>query len=134
MGIQKKSDESKAEGGKILLVDDEVAVRDLYQIFLEQQPFTVRTAASVNEGLRVIRESQFDLILLDIYLGDGNGLDLARRAKMLQPARIILMTGYGSEETVKQMAEAVNADGWHCKEKGLKELLHTIKKVLKIST
>ena len=83
---------------RILLVEDQVAIRNLYQLFLEQNNFLVLAAGGVQEAVRVARETEFDLALLDVYLEDGNGLELSMKLKGAHKVPTILMTGFNSDD------------------------------------
>jgi DNA-binding NtrC family response regulator len=111
----------------MLLIDDEVAIRNLYQLYFEQNGFLVTTAAGVNEGLRLVCESEFEAILVDVYLQDGSGVDLAKKVRdMGKRAAVLLMSGYAADEQLEQMAENLRIEGWHFKGDGLNELLQTL--------
>jgi len=64
--------------GRILAVDDEPNLRELLRIVLEGEGYEVSTAASYAEGSRLLTQEHFDLVICDIFLPDGNGLDLVR--------------------------------------------------------
>ena len=85
---------------RILVVDDEQSMLDFLRLLLEEIGYQVTTANSVQEGRAKILESGFDLVLCDIIMPDGNGLDLLREIKQ-QDTRIsvIMMTAYTSTKT-----------------------------------
>ncbi|MGB5296924.1 MAG: sigma-54 dependent transcriptional regulator [Thermoanaerobaculia bacterium] len=85
---------------RILVVDDEQSMLEFLRLLLEEIGYQVTTASSVEEGRTQIRESGFDLVLCDIIMPDGNGLDLLREIKQ-QDSRIsvIMMTAYTSTKT-----------------------------------
>ncbi len=86
---------------RILVVDDDDAMREMMALALAKEGFRVETAGSAADGIAVLRETDFDLVIADIYLGDGTGLDLvdALEARSTDPPRIILVTARGSVET-----------------------------------
>ena len=69
----------------ILLVDDEVAVRNFYQLYLENNLFKVRPAASASEALRLLDQEPVSLAVIDVYLGNESGIDLLRRIRAFVP-------------------------------------------------
>ncbi len=73
---------------------------DFLQLLLEESGFRVTTASCVEEGRTQIREGSFDLVLCDIIMPDGSGLDLLREIKQ-QDSRmsVIMMTAYTSTKT-----------------------------------
>ncbi|MBI4671940.1 MAG: response regulator [Chloroflexi bacterium] len=80
---------------KIFLVDNEIALRDQLAEHLRQAGHAVEVAASAQSAAARLQKESFDLIVLDINLGDGSGLDLARRLIELDAhPRIVLMTDW----------------------------------------
>lgn len=66
---------------RILVVDDEAPMRELLRIILEAEGYTVAEAASLSEAHAQLHRGRFDLVVCDIYLPDGNGLELIRSAR-----------------------------------------------------
>lgn len=85
----------------ILIVDDEPGIRDTLRGVLEDEGFTVETAASGEECLEIARRSPFACILLDIWLGDGiDGLEtLTRLRDEGSDAAVVMISGHGNIET-----------------------------------
>ncbi len=96
----------------MLIIDDEVAIRESLQTLLEMEGYSVECAGSGEEGLARIGERRFDLVLLDLALPDRNGLDLLAdiRDRQDRQLSVIMITAYGTvENAVKAMqAGAVN--------------------------
>jgi two-component system sensor histidine kinase/response regulator len=83
----------------ILVIDDEPGIRRACQRALEPRGFRVETAATIEEGLRVIQEGDFDLVLLDVIMPDGRGVDLLGSIHEKDPDMIIvIITGYATVE------------------------------------
>src|SRR5271169_2223337 len=61
--------------GSILIIDDEQEIRESLEQLLSLEGYAVSTAATAEEGLRKTSETFLDLVLLDVTLPDGNGLD-----------------------------------------------------------
>ncbi|HEX9371184.1 MAG TPA: response regulator transcription factor [Roseiflexaceae bacterium] len=81
----------------ILIVDDERAVRMMLEAALRAQGYRVQVAASGAEAHALIDETEFDLILLDLQLGDTDGIEILREVKRIWPAtEVILLTAHGS--------------------------------------
>lgn len=90
---------------KILLVEDEDFVRDLYTRQLIKAGFDVKTAVDGQSGLDLLNKEQFDLLLLDIMLPGMNGLQLLREFKTKNPQSpmiTILLTNLGQEAVIKE--------------------------------
>jgi len=83
----------------ILIIDDEMAIRESLQTLLELEDYRVETADTGEEGLNKIAEQPFDLILLDLALPDRNGLEILRDIRDRDPSlAVILITAYGTVE------------------------------------
>ncbi len=82
---------------KILVVDDEKLVRWSIQKSMGQKECKVVSAANGAEAIEKIEQERFDLIITDLVMPGFNGIEVARRAKEIQPdAKIVMMTAYGS--------------------------------------
>ena len=92
---------------RVLVVDDEPVVQDVLAGILGRTGYQVSAAGTVAEGSRQIGEEQPDLVILDVMLPDGNGLDLLRRIKGAHSELpVIMMTAYGSvDDAVQAMKE-----------------------------
>lgn len=90
---------------KILLVEDEDFIRDLYVRQLTKAGFQVKSAVDGQTGLDMLRAETFDLLLLDIMLPGINGLQLLREFKTQNPSSpmiTILLTNLGQEAVIKE--------------------------------
>jgi len=93
------------QGKKILLIEDEDFVRELYTRQLTKTGFQVKTAVDGQSGLDLLNKEQFDLLLLDIMLPGMNGLQLLREFKTKNPNSkmiTILLTNLGQEAVIKE--------------------------------
>ncbi len=85
---------------RILVVDDEPSMLEFLGLLLEEVGYEVSTAGSVSEGRKVFSEGEFDLVLCDIIMPDGNGLDLLRDIKSHNASTsVIMMTAYTSTKS-----------------------------------
>jgi len=85
---------------KILVVDDEETLTYTIETFLSREGYEVDTAGSYQEGVGKLSGINFDLILTDIMLGDGTGVDILQEVnKRNQACPVILITGYPNIET-----------------------------------
>ena len=86
--------------GRLLVVDDEPAVRDSLREILEQEGHQVSTAASGEEALVALADQSIDLVLLDLKMEGLDGLQVMERAKEISPHTVIIMlTAYGTLES-----------------------------------
>jgi DNA-binding NtrC family response regulator len=83
--------------GSILVVDDELEIREGLEALLTSEGFEVSLAETGEAGLHCLEERPFDLLLLDVSLPDRNGLDMLREIRRRDPQlSIILITAFGS--------------------------------------
>jgi two-component system, OmpR family, response regulator len=80
---------------RILVVDDEPAVRSILRSGLEQEGYEVSEASNKAEFLRCLETAPIDLITLDLDLGGEDGLQLAREARAQRNIPIVMITGKG---------------------------------------
>ena len=95
---------------RILIVDDELIMRESLAAWLERDGHAVQTAASGESALKKCRENRFDILLLDIKMEGMDGLDVLRRIKESDAdVAVVMITAYGS------IATAIDAmkDGAH---------------------
>jgi len=82
---------------KILIVDDELIMRESLADWLERDGHTVQTAASGEEALEKLKQTHFDIFLVDIKMEGISGLEVLRRVKEGDPdAEVVMITAYGS--------------------------------------
>jgi two-component system response regulator AtoC len=91
----------------VLVVDDQDSIRHFVSQALEDDGYTVVTAASVREARAAIEKDMPDLAFLDLKLPDGTGLELLREIKRVQPeVPVVLMTAFGELETAVEAMSA----------------------------
>jgi DNA-binding NtrC family response regulator len=81
----------------VMVVDDEPGIRTALRVNFLREGWHVETADSVREAVRNLENKQFDLVVTDIRMPDGDGIEVMRSARQLAPATaVILLTAYGS--------------------------------------
>ena len=115
---------------KILVVDDEPAVTDLLVYNLRKSGYEPLVASGGNEALKVARQSQPDLILLDLMLPEMDGLDVCRELRKTNNVPVIMITARG-EEIDRVVGLELGADDYVSKPFSVRELLARIKAVLR---
>ena len=90
------------EKKKILVIDDEPQIRELLKMFIETNSGVVDEAGSVEDALSKIRSRSYDMVLLDIMLPDGNGLDVLKQVKQINPLLPVVMITGGSDIKVAE--------------------------------
>jgi DNA-binding NtrC family response regulator len=78
-------------GQRLLIVDDEASIRDMLAFFFHKRGFEVMTASNFTEGQASVLRSTPDLVLCDIKMPDGNGLDLLKKIKSESPKTPVIM-------------------------------------------
>lgn len=94
-------------GPKILIIDDEAAIRESLETLLTLEGFSVEMAPDGNAGLDLLSRNEYDLLLLDLALPGESGIDLLPRILEMQPALpVIMITAFG---TVGNVVDAIRA-------------------------
>ena len=90
---------------KILIVDDEINIREALAAILEGEDYSVAAVASVEEAMSRLGEDFFQVVISDMRMGGGSGMDLLRWMREHCPeTEMILLTAYGSvEDAVEAM-------------------------------
>ena len=82
---------------KVLIIDDEEKLRGLLSRIIKLEGFDVKETGSISAALKQLQKEPADIILCDVKLPDGNGVDFVKEAKAKYPlAEIILLTAYGN--------------------------------------
>jgi DNA-binding NtrC family response regulator len=85
--------------GRVLVIDDEAEIRESLETLLQLEGYAVSSAATGREGLTLLGERTFDIVLLDLALPDKNGMDVLAEIHMLNPLQpVIMITAYGTVE------------------------------------
>jgi DNA-binding NtrC family response regulator len=115
---------------RILIVDDDVTIRSTMEAILEDEGYSVDSAANGKEAIKKTNEQIFNLALLDIRLPDMEGVELLKLMKDSVPRmRKIMVTGFPS---LQNAVEAVNrnADAYLIKPVDIDQLLTTVREQL----
>jgi DNA-binding response OmpR family regulator len=115
---------------RILVVDDEPSVTDLIAYNLRKALYDVQVAADGRAALRLAREYQPDLILLDLMIPEVDGLDVCRELRKSSEVPVIMITARG-EELDRVLGLEIGADDYVTKPFSVRELMARIKAVLR---
>src|SRR5881227_2445952 len=86
-----------ASSGSVLIIDDEIAIRESLETLLEFEGYSVQSAETGEQGLVKLGEHPYDLVLLDFALPDRNGLEILRDIRDRDPQlAVIMITAYGT--------------------------------------
>ncbi|WP_432404722.1 response regulator transcription factor [Wukongibacter sp. M2B1] len=120
------------QGLKILIVDDEIKMRQVIKIYLEKEGYIVKEAENGKEALKRFDEDKFSLILLDIMMPKVDGWTVCRKIREESTVPIIMLTAR-SEEYDKLFGFELGVDDYITKPFSPKEMVARIKAVLKRS-
>ena len=85
---------------RVLVIDDEKDVVYSFQRVLAEEPVEVIGATSGEEGFKLLKKHPLDLILLDVRIGEENGLEILRQVRKEHPRQlVIVMTAHGTAQT-----------------------------------
>lgn len=122
---------------KILLVEDDISLRDVYFARLQAEGFELAVASNGEEALAMAVKERPDLIVLDIMMPRISGfdvLDIVRTTPEIAHTKVIMMTALGSP-TDKERGEKLGVDKYLVKSQvTLEDVVTTIKKVLEAPT
>jgi two-component system, NtrC family, nitrogen regulation response regulator NtrX len=100
---------------RVLIIDDEEAVRSSLKLIFEYEGYEVLLAASGPVGLKIAAQESPDLVFLDVKMPQMDGLEVLRRLKESEvPPPVVILSGHG---TVKAAVEAVKLGAWDFIEK-----------------
>lgn len=116
---------------KLLLVEDDPSLSEIIRRSLEQEHYVVVCATTYNQALERIQDYDYDLVLLDLMLPDGNGLDLLKTLKQLRKKEgvLILSAKDAVEDKVKGLE--LGADDYLAKPFHLAELQARIRSLIR---
>ncbi|NYF77715.1 sigma-54-dependent transcriptional regulator [Granulicella arctica] len=85
----------------VLIVDDEAEIRESLENILREEGYVVTTAATATEALELLRDAAYDVVLLDIWLPDRDGLDTLGEIRQMESAHVpevVIISGHGTIE------------------------------------
>lgn len=118
----------------ILVVDDDTSMREFLDLLLSRENYDVTTAANGNRALAMIRSQAYDLVLVDIRLGDITGLEVLKQVKRLNPDTVVIMISAYSTTEIAVTAMNEGAYDFVPKPFDNEELRQTIARALALQT
>jgi len=119
-----------ADKKRVLIIEDEEAIRNMLAYALAKEGFEVRSAADGADGLRQALASPTDLVLLDLMLPDANGFDLCRTLSVEHKIPIIMITAR-SEMVDKVLGMELGADDYITKPFDIREVIVRIRAIFR---
>ena len=116
----------------ILIVDDHAVVRDGVKRLVDEQlgAAVFGEASTAQEALQLVREAHWDVVVLDISLGERNGLDVLKELQQLRPRLPVLILSMHAEEQYARRAFRAGAAGYITKDSSRAELVTALNKVI----
>lgn len=115
---------------KLLWADDEIELLKPHVMFLEQKGYNVTTATSGNDAIDLVREGNFDIVLLDENMPGLNGLDTLSKIKEYQPSLPVVMITKSEEEAIMEEAIGSQISDYLIKPVNPSQILLSLKKNL----
>jgi DNA-binding response OmpR family regulator len=122
--------ETEPPVAKILVVDDEPNIREVVSLYLRRDGHSVISAADGEEALRLYRQSQPDLVVLDLMLPKVSGLEVCRRIQADERVPVVMLTARGEEED-RIVGLGIGADDYVVKPFSPRELAARVEAVLR---
>ena len=119
------------KAGHILVVDDDPATRRMVTSYLQEHYVSASSAADGRELSRHLAQSEPSLIILDLRLGEDDGLDLLRTIRSSSDVPVIITTGHRLDEVDRVVGLELGADDYVTKPFGLRELLARVRALLR---
>ncbi len=115
----------------ILLVDDDLKLRNLLKKYLVEQSFEVKTAENAKMAEMALKNNTFDIMVLDMMMPGENGLDFCKRLRAMNNTLPIIMLSARGEDIDKILGLEVGADDYLSKPFNPRELVARIKAILR---
>jgi len=120
-----------ADYGHIVVVDDDPSLCQMVTRYLEDHDISTKSASNKTELCRHFTETLPSLIILDLRLGQDDGLDLLRDIRSHSDVPVIITTGYRPDEIDRIVGLELGADDYIVKPFSLRELLARVRAVLR---
>ena len=112
---------------KILVIDDEAGIRSSLKGILEDEGYSVKAVVTGEEALKLLQKDNFDLILLDIWLPEMNGIEILKKIKKMdENPQVVMISGHGTVETAVE-AIKLGAHDFLEKPLSLEKVILTVK-------
>ncbi len=117
---------------KILVVDDEQDVLDLFRDLFTKQNYQVECALSGKSALEMIDKDRSDVVLLDIKMPEMDGIQALEEIKKKDPSiEVVMLTAYGYEDELINKSMQKGASGYISKNLPLQQIINTFNTLLK---
>lgn len=119
---------------KVLVVDDEAPIRELFNDLLKKENCTVKSVATGEEAIAKINEEDFDIVLLDIKLPGISGLETLKQLKATKPNLVVIMiTGFGYDDDLIKKSQELGCSGYIGKNLPIPQMINSFRSFLKFT-
>jgi CheY-like chemotaxis protein len=117
---------------KVLVVDDEAPVREMFGELLKEEDYRVEAVATAEEAIERIKKEDFDVILLDIKLPGMSGLEALKTIKDMKPTLpVVMITGFGYDDELISKSREYGCAGYIGKNMPISQILSSFKMFIK---
>lgn len=117
---------------KVLVIEDDVMIGDMLLMYLSEEGYEVKRAAAAREGLKLAESFEPDIVLLDLVLPDGNGIEVCRELRSRSPVPIMVVS-MKTDVFERVQALKAGADDFMCKPFSMHELTARIEAIIRRS-
>ena len=97
------------DNDKVLIVDDDESIRELFECIVEDLGYNCDTAADGQEGVEKVKQQSYKLVFLDIKMPKLNGIETLKQIKQINSTTVVtMMTGFSVDDLVEE-AMSLNA-------------------------
>lgn len=119
---------------KILVVDDEAPIRDLFEDLFRKEDCQAVTCATGEEALKILKNDTFDVVLLDIKLPGMSGLEVLKNIREInKKLPVVMITGFGFDEDLIAKTKEFGCSGYIGKNMPVAQIIVTFKQFVKNS-
>jgi len=119
---------------KVLVVDDEAPIRELFNDLLKKENCTVKSVATGEDAIKKINEEDFDVMLLDIKLPGISGLETLKQVKAAKPNLVVIMiTGFGYDDDLIKKSQELGCSGYIGKNLPIPQMINSFRLFLKFT-
>ncbi|MDD5109157.1 MAG: response regulator [Candidatus Omnitrophica bacterium] len=117
---------------KILVVDDEIPVRDLFSDLFRKEDCQTVSCGSGEEALKILKNGTFDVVLLDIKLPGISGIEVLRNIREVhKKLPVVMITGFGFDEDLIAKTKEFGCSGYIGKNMPVAQIITTFKHLVK---
>jgi two-component system response regulator (stage 0 sporulation protein F) len=117
---------------KILVVDDEAPVREMFDELLKKEDYKISSVATGEEAVEIIKKEDFDVVLMDIKLPGISGLEALKNIKELKPnTTVIMITGFGYDDELIRKSKEFGCAGYIGKNMPITQIMSNFKLYIK---